>query len=106
MLATPGGVAAGALRRLVDGREDVGGLFEIEYIDLSAIKRWMVGMTVTAAMLVVSVNGKVYQHSSGTITGSEALRQTQQTHLLAKSVWVSVSAGMAGRSPARSFPMA
>lgn len=51
---------------------DVGGLFELEYIDLSTIPHWMVGMTVTAGMLVVSVNGKVYQHASGTITGSAA----------------------------------
>ncbi|WP_226018107.1 hypothetical protein [Novosphingobium sp. FKTRR1] len=51
---------------------DVGGLFEMEFIDLSTIPHWMVGMTVSAGMLVVSVNGKVYQHSAGTITGSAA----------------------------------
>lgn len=51
---------------------DVGGLFEMEFIDLSSIKRWAAGMTVSAGMLVVSVNGHVYQHSSGTITGGEA----------------------------------
>ena len=58
---------------------DVGGLFEIEYIDLSAIRHWMVGMTVTAGMFVVSVNGLIYQHSSGTITGSAAPTHTTGT---------------------------
>jgi len=58
---------------------DVGGLFEIEYIDLSTIRHWMVGMTVTAGMLVVSTNGKVYQHSAGTITGSAAPSHSEGT---------------------------
>lgn len=58
---------------------DVGGLFEMEFIDLSTIPQWMVGMTVTAGMLVVSTNGKVYQHSSGTITGSNAPTHNEGT---------------------------
>ncbi|WP_298164579.1 hypothetical protein [Novosphingobium sp.] len=58
---------------------DVGGLFEMEFIDLSTIPHWMVGMTVTAGMRVVSVNGKVYQHSSGTITGSVAPTHNEGT---------------------------
>ncbi len=58
---------------------DVGGLFEMEFIDLAGIAQWMVGMTVTAGMLVVSTNGKVYQHSSGTITGSVAPTHNEGT---------------------------
>lgn len=75
---TTGAVTLTANQPLFDPG-DVGGLFEIEYIDLSAIKHWMVGMTVTAGMLVVSVNGKVYQHSSGTITGSVAPTHNEGT---------------------------
>jgi hypothetical protein len=60
---------------------DVGGLFEIEFIDLSGYKKWEPGMTVTAGMYIVSVNGSVYQHSSGTITGTDAPRHTRGTEM-------------------------
>lgn len=58
---------------------DVGGQFEMEFNDLSTIPHWMVGMSVSAGMRVVSVNGKVYQHSSGTITGSYAPTHNEGT---------------------------
>ncbi len=50
---------------------DVGGLFQIEYIDLQNIKVWEPGMTVTAGALC-QWDGKVYQNISGGRTGSFA----------------------------------
>lgn len=76
--ATTGTVTLTANQPLFEAG-DVGGLFEIEFIDLSTIRRWMSGMTVTPGMEVVSTNGLVYQHSSGTITGSEAPSHTEGT---------------------------
>jgi hypothetical protein len=58
---------------------DVGGQFEIEFVDLSAYRRWAPSMTVTPGMLVVSINGNVYQHVAGTITGPEAPKHLRGT---------------------------